>query len=183
MTHLTRAGGAAAGILSLAALAGCGSGSSNSSGGSGSPSATAALDSCLVGTWVSTGVSGTIGGQPAQASGGTGEKVTINNDGTITIDDSNTTTLQISTGGQSIGVKQTGKGSGKATTAADKVTVTLDPGSTLTNQTIDSTGAPVGTPDAGPSSVTATFKCTQGQSLQLIQTTSSGTSTVNYKAG
>jgi hypothetical protein len=31
--------------------------------------------------------------------------------------------------------------------------------------------------------VTATFKCSQGQSLQLTQTTSSGTSTVDYKAG
>jgi hypothetical protein len=181
MTNLTRTGGAAAGLFSLVALAGCGgSGNTSSSGGGG---ASAAIDSCLVGTWTSTGVSGTINGSPAQASGGSGEKATFNSDGSVEIDDSNTTTLQITTSGQTVALKQTGKGSGKATTTADKVTVTLDPGSTLSTQTVDASGAPLGTPDASQTTVTATFKCSQGQSLQLTQTTSSGTSTVDYKAG
>jgi hypothetical protein len=175
-----RAGGLAAAVLSLAA---CGGGSSNTSSDSSSSSSgggSASVDSCLVNTWVSTGVSGSANGQTAQASGGTGEKVTIAADGAIQIDDSNTTLLNITAGGQSGSVKQTGRATGKITVSGDKLVVTLDPGGTLSNQAVDASGAPVGSPQPAPATVDATYKCSAGQEFQITQTSSTGVSTVIY---
>jgi hypothetical protein len=180
MTSLMRAGGLAVAVLSLAA---CGGGSSNSSSDSSSSSSgggSASVDSCLVNTWVSTGVSGSANGQTAQASGGTGEKVTIAADGAIQIDDSNTTLLNITAGGQSGSVKQTGRATGKITVSGDKLVVTLDPGGTLSNQAVDASGAPVGSPQPAPATVDATYKCSAGQEFQITQTSSTGVSTVIY---
>jgi hypothetical protein len=179
MTSLMRAGGLAAAVLSLAA---CGGGSSNSSSSSSSSSGGggAPVDSCLVNTWVSTAVSGSANGQTAQASGGTGEKVTIAADGAIQIDDSNTTVLNITAGGQSGSVKQTGRATGKIAVSGDKLVVTLDPGGTLSNQAVDASGAPVGSPQPAPATVDATYKCSAGQQFQITQTSSTGVSTVTY---
>jgi len=168
-----RAGGAAAGLLSLVALAGCGGGASN--GTSSSTTGSTAVDPCLVNTWVSQSASGTFQGQQAQISGGTGEKVTVKGDGSIDIDDSGEAPMNITVGGQSVQVKSTGQATGRATTAGNKLAVTLDSGSTLMNQTLDTSGNPQGTPQPAPSTVSDTYTCSANQQLSLSMTESSGT--------
>ncbi len=171
MTASIRAGGAAVGLLSLTVLAGCG----GSSGGNASSSSSAsAIDPCLVNTWVSTKVAGTLNGQAAQISGGTGEKVTFSSDGTVDVDDSGVSTMNITAGGQSGVLKSTGQGSGKATTSGgNKLVVTLSSNS-LTQQFYDPSGAPQGTPQAAPGTVNDTYTCSANQELSLTTSQSGG---------
>jgi hypothetical protein len=177
LTTSLRAGAAAVGVLSLAVLTGCGS---SGSGGSGSSPSSAAVDGCLVNTWVSSAVSGETGGQAAQISGGTGEKVTIDASGAIRIDDSNTAPLHVTAQGQSAQIKEAGQGSGKVTTTGgNKLQVTLD-SSTLTQQVFDPTGATAqGTPEPLPTTLTDAYTCSSNQ-LQITQTESAGSQTVTY---
>jgi hypothetical protein len=183
----TRAGGAAAIALGLVALAGCG-GSGNSSPTSSStetPSPShGSVDGCLVGTWVATSVRGTLGGQTAQVNGGTGEKISFTADGSVLIDDSAVTVMSIAANGKTVELKQSGQGTGKVTSGGTgKITVTLDSNNTLSNQVLDATGAPLGTPEPAPASLAVDYKCTAGQELQLTQHQSSGDVTVVYQAG
>lgn len=179
MTASMRTGGAAAGLLSLVVLAGCGGSSGNSTtSGSGS----SAVDPCIVNTWVSSKIEGSLQGQTAQISGGTGEKVTIDNDGNIQIDDSNVAPLNITAQGQSVQVKQSGQGSGKVTTTGgNKMQVNLS-NTTITQQAFDATGTtPQGTPEPAPSTSNLTYTCSANQQLQLSQSQSSGgNQTVTY---
>jgi hypothetical protein len=170
----TRAGGAAAIALGLVALAGCG-GSGNSSPTSSStetPSPShGSVDGCLV-------------GQTAQVNGGTGEKISFTADGSVLIDDSAVTVMSIAANGKTVELKQSGQGTGKVTSGGTgKITVTLDSNNTLSNQVLDATGAPLGTPEPAPASLAVDYKCTAGQELQLTQHQSSGDVTVVYQAG
>ncbi len=178
MTASIRAGGAAVGLLSLAVLAGCG----GSSGGNASSSSSAgAIDPCLVNTWMSTKVTGTLNGQAAQISGGTGEKVTFSSDGTVNVDDSGVSAMNITAGGQSAVIKSTGQGSGKATTSGgNKLVVTLSSNS-LSQQFYDPSGAPQGTPQAAPGTVNDTYTCSANQELSLTTTQTGGDVTTTYQ--
>lgn len=99
--------------------------------------------------------------------------MTIGSDGSIDIDDSNVAPLQITVGGQSLQVKQ----SGQATTSGNKLHVDLT-SSNLSSQAFDSTGAPQGTPDSVPKSVNDTYTCSANQQLQLTQAQNGGSETV-----
>jgi hypothetical protein len=172
-----RACGGTAASLCLFGLVGCGAGGNGTS--SASPSA--AIDDCLVGSWVSSAVSASANGQPVQVTGGSGERLTINADGTVNIDDSDATVMDISAGGQVAHVKQSGQGTGKlATRNGSKVTLTLDSGSSLVTEQVDAGGGVVGTPAAAPTTVDGTYQCTAGQELKLTSSQSDGTQTVTY---
>ena len=174
MKNLPLALGAAAAALALGA---CGSTSTSSTAASSSTTSAAGFDSCLVGDWTSTGVTLTVGGTPATTSGGEGEKFHIAADGTIAVDDSATTAIHASLGGSSQIVQQSGKGTGKLSIKQPgSIHLDLDPGSTLTNQQIDNTGAPVGTPSPMKSSADANYVCSAGQSLKIIIGSGSGSS-------
>ena len=80
-------------VVLAAALAGCGSNMSSSNGGNGSSSTDsggggAEIDSCVVGSWVATGVSTTfsVTGAVVTLNGGAGLKLTFGSDGSETAD-------------------------------------------------------------------------------------------------
>lgn len=184
-----RACGTAAGLLSLAVLAGCGGGSGNNTttttttSSPSSSSASMSLDACVVNTWTLTKESQTESGQPVPMSGGTGEKLTISADGAVTIDDSNVAELDFTNSDGSSRIKETGRGTGKVTTTDGRLHVVLDPGSTLSNQRLDANGAPQGTPYASTPDVTLDYTCTPGKQLQLSQSQGSARQVVTYTAG
>jgi hypothetical protein len=177
----------ALGLATTLVAAACGS--SSTSSGSPSPSASApsgatgSVDSCLVGNWTSTGLSGsrTQGAVTYTFSGGAGDKVSIAADGTTHVDSTNSQP-QVGTGsdGSVVKAQSGGQGTGKITTSGNQLTFTIDAANaaTLTLQNLDANGMPVGTP--GPTAgFTATYTCTQGQSFSF---TISGQAT-NFTAG
>jgi hypothetical protein len=165
------------GLATALAIVGCGSSSTPSGSTSASPSSSASsstsgsVDSCLVGNWTATGVSGssTSGTVTYTFSGGGGDKVTIGSDGTTHVDSTNDQP-QVGTGsdGSVVKAQSGGQGTGKITTSGNQLTFTIDAANaaTLTIQTLDANGMPVGTP--GPTGgFTAAYTCTQGQGFSF----------------
>lgn len=170
-------------VLGAAALgiAACG-GSTTSSGAGGTPTPTASVDSCLVGTWTSTGASGSsnaTGTVIMATGGGAGEVLTINADGTLTADDTNMTPITLTAGGQTYTDKLSGTAMGTITASNGSLSYTRGSGSTSTSQVFGPDGAPAGTP-APDKDFTATYSCTAGQSLTVTQ---SGGSVLTYASG
>jgi len=177
----------AIGFASALAAVGCGASSTPSGSTSPTSSATSgttgSVESCLVGSWTGTGISGmkTQGAVTYTFSGGGGDKVTIAADGTTHVD-STSAQPQVGTGsdGSVVKAQSGGRGTGKITTSGNQLTFTIDAANaaTLTLQLLDANGMPVGTP--GPTAgFTATYTCTQGQSFSF---TNSG-QTTSFSAG
>ena len=176
----------ATGLAAALAVAGCGSSSSPTASTSSAPTASGvagSTDSCLVGNWTATGISGstTQNGVTYTFSGGGGDKVTVAADGTTHIDNTNDQP-QVATGsdGSIVKAQSGGQGTGKITTAGNQLTFTIDAANaaTLTIQSLDASGMPVGTP--GPTGgFTATYTCTKGQSFSF----NTKGETTNFAAG
>lgn len=94
-----------------------------------------ALDTCLVGAWKSTGITGsfTLGGALVRLAGGAGEVLTVAGGGRITTDDSSTTPVG-GTGpdGAAYLLVQSGAATGTIANAQNRITVTIDQPTTLT---------------------------------------------------
>lgn len=130
MTRTALVTGAAA--IAAALLAGCGS---DSGTGTVAPATTtpqpanlAGLDSCLVGVWKSTGVSGRINivGTEVTLSGGAGEVLTIGADGSIRTDETSAAPIGgPAPGGVDYRLSQTGIATGTVTSAANRIEVTI----------------------------------------------------------
>lgn len=157
-----------------------------------SPSASQAppVDACLVNTWVSQDVSGSItsGAATYTLKGGAGLVLTVKSDGTYTMDGSSVRDIVIAAPDGSVAGKiaTTGTESGTLKTANGKVTVSRTQGD-VTTQTLDQNGAPQGTPDPGTANQTHGYTCTPNQSLVETQESSaaspgsaSGSLTVTY---
>jgi hypothetical protein len=164
----------AIGSAAALAVAGCGSSSSPTPPASSSPTAggvSGSTDSCLVGNWTSTGISGSTvqGAVTFTFSGGGGDKLTVATDGTAHVDSTNAQP-QTATGsdGSVVKARSGGQGTGKITTSGNQLTFSIDAANAaaLTIQSLDANGMPVGTP--GPTAgFTVTYSCTQGQSFSF----------------
>ncbi len=159
----------------VTALPACSSGSSPASS-----TATAALDHCLVGTWKSTTISGsiTIAAARVTLSGGAGELLTIGASGSIRTDDSSTTPLTgTATDGTAYKLTQTGIATGTISANTGSITVTLDQPTPLT-VTLYKDGAPL--QSQHPGSATDSYTCTAGSSLVI---TGGGGTVSTYSPG
>ncbi len=167
------------GAVVAIAVCGCGSTPGPAATPTASPTATAVvngpsgLDHCLVGTWKSIGISGslTVGGADVNLTGGAGEVLTIAATGAIRTDDSSTAPITGSApDGTAYELAQTGTGTGTITSAAAKVTITLDEPNTVTT-TLYKNGTAVQTQH--PGSANDSYTCTPGTAL--ILTSAAGT--------
>lgn len=168
---------AAAGVAAAATLAACG-GSAGTSGapGASSPTATPAnqFDRCVVGTWKSTGVSGTIsyadvGGAPSvPLTGGAGDVMVIKSDRSFTVDFT-ADVPQHGTGsdGARYVVTSTGQLGGSVTTSGGRLTWEIANGGT-DQISLTKNGASL---RAGSLSGQQQFgyACSTGKSLRLTQ--------------
>ncbi len=132
------------------------------------PSPTAAvLDACLVGSWKSTDISGTItvSGAPITLTGGAGELLTITSAGTVRTDDSATTPLTgTGTDGSTYKLVQSGTGTGTIGGTAGQLQVKLDQPTPVT-VTLSKNGAVLQTQH--PGSATDSYTCAPGASLVI----------------
>jgi hypothetical protein len=156
---------AALGVVGLLAAA-CGgpSGTSGTPGGS-----TGSLDNCLIGNWTSSGVSGQVsnGTVSGSLSGGTGEKVKIQPNGALSINDAVAQPILVAlVDGSTITLQRSGSGTGKLSTVDPQLTVTLDSGGTLVTTQFGADGKQNGTP-APAAGFTATYMCTPGHSFSF----------------
>ncbi len=153
-----------ASVATMAAISSCGS--SPSSGASTSPPAVT-LDHCLVGTWKSMNIRGTImvGGVQATLSGGAGELVTITTAGTIRTDDTNTGPVAgTGTDGNVYTVTSSGTATGTITAAGGRIAIKLDQPTPLT-VTLSRNGTVLQTQHPGPA--TDSYTCMAGSSLLI----------------
>lgn len=171
--------------LVLLLLAACGgSGSTSPSGNPSSSSApasqsaepsgsgsTAGLDSCVVGSWKTTGVSGSAKLSASVTlqltGGGAGGVITVNQDGSFKEDYSGDTpwTATGSDGG-TYQVAFAGSLVGTVTASQGQATLTISSGSNAT-QTISKDGASQGQIQAQPSTSHDTYTCTAGAALSV----------------
>jgi molecular chaperone DnaK len=168
-----------AGAALAAAVCACGSTAGPAATPTASPTATAVvngssrLDRCLVGTWKSIGISGslTVGGADVNLSGGAGEVLTIAASGAIRSDDSATAPITGSApDGTAYELAQTGTGTGTIIGAAGEVTIALVKPNTVTT-TLYKNGTAVQTQH--PGSANDSYTCTPGSAL--ILTSAAGT--------
>jgi len=158
----------------LIGIAACGSSSSttsspastassaSSASTSGGATAAATTDSCVVGKWVAASTSGstTIGSDTPSFSGGEGELLTINADGSFVDDFSAAKPVTGSAGGHQYAITTAGKSTGTATSSAGKVTITITDTTTV-SQTVTQDGTSLGTAHP-PSTQTAAYACQSG---------------------
>ncbi len=147
------------------ALAACSCGSSPSDA-TATPTAVV-LDHCLVGTWKSTKVTGTItiAGAPVTLSGGAGEVITVAATGAIRTDDGNTAPLTGTVaGGSMYKLAQSGTATGTISATAGRVAVKLDQPTALT-VTLSKDGAVL--QSQHPGSATDSYTCAAGSSLVI----------------
>lgn len=168
-----------AGAALAAALCACGSTAGPAATPQASPTATAVvngpsgLDRCLVGTWKSIGISGslTVGSADVTLSGGAGEVLIIAASGAVRSDDSATAPITGSApDGAAYELVQTGAGTGTITSAAGKVTIALDKPNTVTT-TLYKNGTAV--QSQHPGSANDAYTCMLGTALTL--TSAAGT--------
>ncbi|MGH7722897.1 MAG: hypothetical protein ACRENL_08745, partial [Candidatus Dormibacteria bacterium] len=137
-------------------------------------------DPCLVGTWKSVAVSGslTVAGAHVDLTGGAGEVLTISASGRVRSDDSGTAALTgTAPDGTAYRLTQTGTATGTITGAAGKLTIELDSPSTVT-VTLYRDGVQV--QSQHPGAANDSFLCTARTAL--ILTSASGT-VVRYAPG
>ncbi|MBJ7593251.1 MAG: hypothetical protein JF886_00075 [Candidatus Dormibacteraeota bacterium] len=152
-------------VAGATVLAACSCGSSPSDA-TATPTAVV-LDHCLVGTWKSTNITGsiTIAGSPVTLSGGAGEVITIAATGAIRTDDSNTAALTgTAAGGSAYKLAQSGTATGTISATRGRVAVKLDQPTTLT-LTLSKDGAVV--QSQHPGSATDSYTCAAGSSLVI----------------
>jgi hypothetical protein len=124
-------------LAAAAAVAACDDAATTSSAGP-TPTAAAgpsAVDPCLVGTWKSTGITGTftIGGAVVRLAGGSGEVLTIDAGGRIHTDDSSTAPVGgTAPGGADYRLVQSGTATGTIASSGGRIKVDLDQPTTLT---------------------------------------------------
>jgi hypothetical protein len=126
-----------------------------------------ALDHCLVGTWKSTTITGsiTIAGARVTLSGGAGELLTIGASGSIRTDDSTTTPLTgTATDGSAYKLGQTGTATGTISASGGRIMVKLDQPTPLT-VTLYKNGAVL--QSQHPGSASDSYTCTAGASLVI----------------
>lgn len=139
-----------------------------------------AVDSCLVGTWHSTSISGsiTVAGARVAITGGAGEVLVIDAAGTIRTDD---TATALVTGnapdGTQYTLQQSGSATGKVTAAAGALTVAIDQPTTLT-VTLLRNGVQV--QSRHPGSASDTYVCAPRSTLII---TGAGGTVTRYSPG
>lgn len=175
---MTRRGLATVVAAAVTAVIACSCGSGT---GGATPTPTAvALDHCLVGTWKSMTITGSIsvGGARITLSGGAGELLTIAASGSIRTDDSNTTALTgTAADGTAYKLAQTGTATGTIGASAGRVAVKLDQPTPLT-VTLFKNGAVL--QSQHPGSATDSYTCTAGSSLVI---TGGGGTVSTYSPG
>jgi hypothetical protein len=161
------------------AVALCSCGSSPDSGTATTPTAVAP-DSCLVGTWQTVSISGsiTVAGSRVTLSGGAGELLTISASGSIRTDDSNTALLAgTASDGSAYKVAQSGTATGTIRATGGRITVTLDQPTPLTI-TLSKNGTVL--QSQHPGAATDSYTCMAGTSLVI---TGSGGTVSTYAPG
>ena len=121
-----------------------------------------------MGTWTTTGVSGTQSASGASVSGGAGQLLTISSDGIMTIDPTGSQPVQLSLEGQTYTVTQAGVGSGSVTTSGGQLTYKTAEGDSLSSTIAASDGTTIGTP-AADEGFTASYTCTPGQTMTITE--------------
>ena len=145
-----------------------------------SPPAVTGLDPCLVGSWRSTGISGslTIGTAKIPVSGGAGELLTISASGTIRTDEGSTAQVSgASPDGTQYVLRQTGVATGQVTGSGGRISVTLDQPTSLT-VTLLRNGTQV--QSQHPGSASDTYACLKTSSLTI---TGGGGTVTTYTPG
>ena len=190
MTMLTAARRMAAvgvGLMAVLSLGACGSGSSTTASTAASSSSSTAsassstptdsssssstssvalsatgVDQCLVGSWKSTMVTGTvtISGTQYTFTGGAGESLIIKADGTYADDHAGEQQVTGTGGGHTVVITNTGADSGTIVAAAQQVTIKPTDPSTVT-QTVQQDGTTVSTTHPA-ASTSAQYGCNQG---------------------
>jgi hypothetical protein len=124
-----------------------------------------AVDRCLVGTWKSIGITGTvaIGGAQITLSGGAGEVITIDAGGAVRTDDSNTAPVGgTAPNGTDYRIVQSGTGTGTIASSGGRMKVTLSQPTTLTVN-LYKNGTVI--QSQHPGSANDSYTCTAGTSL------------------
>ena len=154
---------AVAGAAAILAVCSC---ASTSAGATPTPSAPT-FDSCLVGTWKSMSISGTItvAGSRIALMGGAGEVLTIAASGGIRTDDTGTAPLTgMGTEGSVYTLAQSGTATGTIGAAGGRIAVKLDQPTSLT-VTLSKNGTVV--QSQHPGSATDSYTCAAGSSLVI----------------
>ena len=148
------------------AIAVCSCGSSVDSGATATPTAVA-LSTCLVGTWKSVSISGsiTVAGSRVTLSGGAGELLTITAGGSIRTDDRTTAPLAgTASDGSAYTLAQSGTATGTISATGGRITVKLDQPTPLTI-TLSKNGTVL--QSQHPGSATDSYTCAVGTSLVI----------------
>ena len=147
-------------ILPVVAASACACGSSNTSGPS--PTVIAGLDRCVVGSWKSASVSGTVtsadGSLHIPLSGGAGQQAVIRPDGTVTlVYDGSDPEKGTGSDGATYTIANAGQFAGKLRTSGNQATLDVTDSGTAT-QTISKNGTVLQKSDPQPEQV-STFTC------------------------
>jgi hypothetical protein len=138
------------------------------------------LDHCLVGSWKSMTISGsiTVAGVSVTLSGGAGELLTIGASGILSTDDTHTAPLTgTAADGTSYKLAQTGTATGTIIAGAGRIAVKLDQPTQLT-VSLYRNGALL--QSQHPGSATDSYTCTAGSSLVI---TGGGGTVSTYSPG
>ena len=125
------------------------------------------LDHCLVGTWKSATISGSISisGARVPLSGGAGEVLLIGPTGSVSTDDTHTAPLAgTAPDGSAYKLAQSGTATGRISASAGRISVKLDQPTQLT-VSLFRNGALV--QSQHPGSATDSYTCTAGSSLVI----------------
>lgn len=151
--------------VAAATLAACGSSTDKPT-----PTVIAGLDPCVVGSWKSTGVSGTVqsadGSLHIPLSGGAGQQAVIRPDGTVTLvyDGSDPEKGTGSDGGKYV-IKNAGQFAGKLRTSGNQATLDVTDAGNAT-QTISKDGTDLQKSNPQPEQV-STYTCKSRSSLAV----------------
>lgn len=174
--------GASVGIAATLGVVACGgspaAGGNGTSAGSltqataqGGTQSSGGLDPCLVGTWSSTGLSGTItlsDGTTVPLSGGAGTVSTISATGAVHTDYSHgRPTTGTGSDGAAYALSDSGTLTGQLTARDGSATLSVPDPSTAT-EVVTKNGVTVAT-DHPPTTSASTYTCTPGSSLSITQ--------------
>ncbi len=138
--------------------------------GCGSPAVKAGLDPCIVGSWRTTGVHGTVtssdGTLHIPLTGGAGQKTVLRGDGTVTVVyDGSAPQVGTGTDGSTYTINVTGQIAGTVKTDGDQVTLDITDPQDAT-QTISKDGAVLQTVNP-PGEEVSTYACSAHRSLTV----------------
>jgi hypothetical protein len=129
------------------------------------------IDSCLIGTWTSTGITGSsvVNGMTVVAGGGAGQVVKFTRTGTMSVDDSQMKPVTLTSNGtQQATEKLTGSSAGAVTRIKGRLDYKPTPGGTESFTLFAPSGMPIGTPTVDTGLDTA-YTCTPGASFSLSE--------------